>query len=166
MRIEALTNAHIVNTFDCGTPSLNNYLQLTAKKAAKKGHGKTFVLVEEENPTVLGYYTLASGSIDSEIIPTAKSPFPIPTTLIACWAVDLKYKGQKLGKKLLRDAFHKIYESSKTIASHAIVLDALSEDAKAIYQKYGFQELKDGEFHLYLPMSQVAKLLEDPPSRS
>ena len=64
-----------------------------------------------DGPTVLGYYTLSSHSIErhslpEEVIKKLKLPKYelIPTTLMGRLAVDLKYQGQRIGEIDVRTA--------------------------------------------------------------
>jgi len=47
------------------------------------------------------------------------------------------------------------------IGVFAVEVYALNQSAKKFYLKYGFTELTDDEFHLYLPMKKLRKLFEN-----
>lgn len=161
MQIEALENHHDLTAFDCGATSLNNYLQRTARKATNQNTGRTFVAVVDN--VVVGYYTLVSATVSQSIVPEmATERFPVPVTLLACLAADKAYHGKgTIGPFLLKDALRKAFESSKLVASHAVTLDARDDRAKQFYLRYGFTELPDGEKHLFLPMKQIEKAIEN-----
>jgi predicted N-acetyltransferase YhbS len=72
-------------------------------------------------------------------------------------AVDVKYKGQGLGKRLLIDAMKRSYETSNTIGSMAVVVDPLDEGAEQFYVKYGFIKLPDSG-KMFLAMGTIANL--------
>src|SRR5262245_57539398 len=62
-RIERLTAAHERGSFSCGKASLDEFLRQLATQYERRNRGRTFVAVRPDDPTVHGYYTLASGSV-------------------------------------------------------------------------------------------------------
>jgi GNAT superfamily N-acetyltransferase len=50
-------------------------------------------------------------------------------------------QGQGLARLLLAQALRDCYEAGKTFAFVAVVLDSISDSAKAFYRHYAFQEL-------------------------
>jgi hypothetical protein len=51
------------------------------------------------------------------------------------------------------------YQVSKTIASYAVVVDAIDQQAKKVYLKYEFLELTDTS-RLFLPMKTIQTLVD------
>ena len=45
---------------------------------------------------------------------------------------------------------------------HAVEVDAIDQQAKAFYEKYGFAPLLDNEFHLFLPITTVQAIIKRP----
>src|SRR5262249_17705232 len=121
--------------FSCGKPELDEYLKRYAKGNDRKGIGKTFVLNEDK--TILGFYTISMGSIEFAFVPDSKKSglpkYPAPTAKIGRLAVDIRAKGKGIGKFLLIDAFHRIYEASKLVAAFAVVVDAKNDEVKGFY---------------------------------
>jgi GNAT superfamily N-acetyltransferase len=156
-RIERLTRAHVRGRFDCGQPSLNDFLGTLVSQYEKRNLGRTYVVVRSTDPEVFGYYTIASGAVAFEHLPgEAAKRLPrhqVPVVLVARLAVDRAVQGQRLGEKLLLDALARSLELSRDLGIHAVVVDALDQQAKAFYQKYLFIPLLDSEFHLYLPIA-------------
>lgn len=69
-KVEPLSNHHNKKDFNCGVRELNHYLQTMASQHAKKGISRTFVLVEDNNPScILGFVTLTACEIESEMLP-------------------------------------------------------------------------------------------------
>ena len=61
LRIEPVTRSHNRRGFDCGEQELNSYLRNTARQHSEKGISRTFVIVDDENPSeILGFFSLAS----------------------------------------------------------------------------------------------------------
>jgi predicted GNAT family N-acyltransferase len=84
-----------------------------------------------------------------------------PATLIGRLAVDRHHAGQGYGRDLLLDALTRVIEVAPTVASLAVVVDALDAEAQNFYEHYGFISLElTGKRRLILPMKTVEKLLE------
>ncbi len=62
-RIERFDRGHVREGFDCGKPSLNDFLLSLVGQYEKRDLGRTYVALDEGDPRVLGYYTLTSGAI-------------------------------------------------------------------------------------------------------
>lgn len=155
-----LTKAHDRRDFDCGVPSLNQYLQRSARQNQEKDIGRTYVLVETGQVRVWAYYTLSSASIEFEEYPeNAGLPhYPIPAILLARLAVDKRRHGQGLGRDLLLHALGAARRHADEIAAAAITVEAIDEAAQAFYEKYGFRSLNKPGHHLYLTMKQIRQL--------
>jgi GNAT superfamily N-acetyltransferase len=163
-RIERLARTHNRDRFDCGQPSLNDFLRTLVTQYEKRNLGRTYVAVRGGDSQVFGYYTIASGAVAFDHLPAEaakKLPrHPLPVILVARLAVDRAVQGQRLGEKLLLDALARSVELSDTLGIHALVVDAIDQQAKAFYQKYRFIPLLDSEFHLYLPITTIRTLLK------
>jgi predicted N-acetyltransferase YhbS len=85
--------------------------------------------------------------------------YPIPVILLARLAVDISEQGQKLGKGLLKDALLRALSVTESIGARAILVHAKDQNSKAFYQKFGFEPSPLDEFHLYLLMKDVQKIL-------
>lgn len=148
--IELLDKKHNREEFDCGKELLNNYLKTQAGQDIKRKLSACFVLSENET-NIQGYYTLSNNSISLSNFPEQiqkklpKSYNSIPTTLLGRLAIDKKYQGQGIGKMLLIDALKRSYELSQEIASLAVVVDPIDEEAEKFYKKYDFIKLPDSE---------------------
>jgi predicted N-acetyltransferase YhbS len=57
-------------------------------------------------------------------------PDPIPVIILARLAVDVSYRGQGLGADLLHDAVLRCYRVAENIGVRAIMVHALTEEAK------------------------------------
>jgi len=64
-----LEKAYIKKDFDCGKASLNDYIKRQASQDIKKMLSVCFVMLEEDEKTVYGYYTLSNGSIPYNNVP-------------------------------------------------------------------------------------------------
>lgn len=151
--------------FHCGDEHLDRYFVERASRDVRENLSAVFVLLAADDPdTVLGYYTLSSCEIDAGDIPGKLSKRAgrykrVGGTLIGRLAVVEKHQGEGLGELLLLDALQKSLESTKTVASFAVIVDAKYEHVVPFYRKYGFIPLKQNR--LFLPMRTARKLLEE-----
>jgi len=161
--ISPLERKHNRKSFSCGLDSLDSYLHIQAGQDKRKRIAVTYVLEDQCTNKISGYYTLSATAIELNFLPESvrkKLPsYPcIPATLIGRLAVDENYKKRGLGETILIDAMKRAYHASLSIASFAIVVDAINSNAKSFYKKYGFLELSAVKRRLFLPMSVIAKL--------
>lgn len=149
--------------FSCGIEALDTYLRERARQDARKRIAAPFVLTAGEDPKVIGYYTLSAISIVLEEFPqeiARKLPhYPvIPATLLGRLAVSSAHRREGLGEYLLMDALYRAWSHSTTIASFAVVVDAINEDAARFYARYEFRPFPHQALRLFLPMQKIAQL--------
>ena len=139
--IEKLTRNHNVSSFDCGKPSLNDWLQRFALTNQQSDAARTYVL--HRGGKVVGYYSLSAGSVRREESPAriAKglAQHPIGVILLARLAVDRGEQGAGFGKTLLADALSRALAASEAIGARAILVHAIDEPAAAFYKTFGFE---------------------------
>jgi predicted N-acetyltransferase YhbS len=156
-----LTQLHDTGSFDCGVEALNEYLRRYALLNHQNRAARTYVALRENR--LVGYYTLASGSVSRSEVPArvaqGMGSYPVPITLLARLAVDVSEKGKGLGKGLLKDALGRTFQASEIVGSRAVVTHAKDEPAKAFYQNFDFVPSPINEFHLYLLMKDVRGIL-------
>ena len=156
--VEPLTSSHDRSSFDCGEPSLNDFLARFARQNDEKGLGRTYVAVIPTSPRIHGYYTIASGAVRFEHLPEKLPRYPIPVVHLGRLAIDKIAQGQGLGKALLADALERSLSVAQRLGIYAVEVYALNDAARRFYLKFGFVPLLDNEFHLYLSMKTVRKL--------
>ena len=66
-------------------------------------------------------------------------PDPVPAVLIGRLAVDTAWRSQGVGTDLLRDAVLRIVVAAETVGVRAILVHAISAEAKTFYQRHGFR---------------------------
>ena len=154
---ELLTPAHDCSGFGCGKPPLNQYIKKYALVNQENEISRTYVTTRENR--VVGYYSLAFGSISHEDatqkIKDELPQYPIPIILLARLAVDVKEKGQGLGKGLMRDALLRTVQAADIGGLRAMLTHAKDEDAKGFYEKYGFESSPTNELHLMLSIKDI-----------
>ena len=94
-----------------------------------------------EDQRVIGYYALANGAMALQAA-TGRTrrnmPDPIPVMVLGRLAVDKTYQGSGLGQGLLRDGILRTIQAAKIGGIRAILVHAISEDAKRFYERCGF----------------------------
>ena len=136
----SLDEAHRLDAFDCGVDSLNDWLKRRARANQVSGASRTYVVTDEEG-RVAGYYCLASGALALAQAPGGirrNMPDPVPMAILGRLAVDRNWQGHGLGAALLRDAVERTRAASNILGIRGLLVHALSDDAKAFYERYGF----------------------------
>ena len=113
---------------------------------------------------MLGYYATSSGTFRRDHLPPddqAGLPgYPLPTVHLGRLAVDLSYRGNRLGESLLFHFLDVALDVAERIGVFGVDLFAKDDDAKRFYLKYGFIPLQDNSFHFYLPMKTVRAMFD------
>ena len=163
LSIEPLERSHEGAEFSCGRAPLDDFLRTLVHQYAKRDLGRTYVAVRPGAKRVLGYYTLASGSVSFASLPAElarKLPrHPVPVVLLARLAVDRTVQGQGIGAALLIDALRRCLELAAALGVHAVEVHAIDSAAQSFYEKYGFVPLLDAPQHLYLPLATIRQAL-------
>lgn len=154
-----LNSQHNRKNFSCGEPSLDNWLQRNATKAAKTDTAQTYV-VHDEAGEVVGYYALCMYSLTPEdAAPVPAGRHEVPAVLLAKLAVDQRVQRSGVGEELLLDAFLVSVQAADVLGSQLLVVDALHETAAAYYARYGFKPFDSDPLKLYLPLKDVRATL-------
>lgn len=159
LKITLLNSQHDRNKFDCGEIALNNYLKKFSRQNDEKNMSRTFVATMiDDAQTIMGFYTLSTGSILFDSLPEKmnKLPkYPIPIIRIGRLAVDQNAQGQAIGSYLLMDALYRCACHSEEIGIFGVVVDAKNEKSKNFYTKYGFETLTNSPLTLIIPIRDV-----------
>jgi predicted GNAT family N-acyltransferase len=160
-QVEALSDSHDRAGFSCGIEALDVYFQRQARKDVDRRVAAVFVLTSD-GKEVAGFYTLSALSILGSELPEqlAKklpSRAPVGVTLLGRMAVSEKFKGKKLGTRLLMHCLKRALDASRQVASWAVVVDA-KEGSRESYLKYEFTPLPSQPSRLFLPMRTIERL--------
>jgi GNAT superfamily N-acetyltransferase len=163
-RLEPLRRNHPRKGFRCGEKRVDAWLASKALQNQEKHLSVTKVLLDEAG-AIVGFYTLATGQVAFGLLPAelAKS-LPrrlLPVAMLAWLGVSTDRQGQKLGGHLLAQALRDCYEAGKTFAFIAIILDCISDAAKAFYQRWDFQELPGNPSRLFLSAKRLETLMQE-----
>ncbi len=130
---------HDTESFDSSEPSLDYWLKRRALKNQASGASRTFVVCEGNQ--VKAYCALASGAVVASHTPgrfKRNMPDPIPVVVLGRLAIDRSYQGAGLGRALVRDAGLRVIQAADAIGIRGMVIHALSESTKELYQRLGF----------------------------
>jgi len=145
--------------FDCGKLVLNQFLQRQARQNADRNVGVTHVAVAEAGGRqILAYYTLLTRVVDAGIVPSKKLPRgDVGVVLLGRLAVNQSMQGRGLGKLCLLRAITQVEMAAREIGIHALVVDALDEEAHTWYLRLGlgFETLQDDPNHLSLLVETI-----------
>ena len=159
-RPAVLTDSHQISGFDCNNDALNEWLIKRALKNQGSGASRTFVICQDNQ--VVGYYALASGSVERIISPKSivrNKPEPISVMVLGRLAINTRMQGQGLGSALLKNALLRTLSVSRDVGIRAMLVHAISEDARRFYLDYGFQVSLVDRMTLMLPVKHVQAFL-------
>lgn len=138
---EHLTPEHDVAAFDSGVPALDDWLKRRALNNEKAHASRTYVVTA--GGRVVGYYALANGAVALSDTPgrvRRNMPDPVPVMIIGRLAVDREYQGRGIAQGLLRDAILRTIQAAEIAGIRAILVHAISEEARRFYLRHGFAE--------------------------
>lgn len=147
---------HDASAFDCGQPSLNDWLRRRALANQESGASRTFVACSGQS--VAGYHALAASSLrpsDATGRVRRNMPDPIPVIVLGRLAVDSAHHGKGLGRALMADAIERASQAAQIIGVRAIVVHALSEEAATFYRAVGFEPSPAMPMLLMIAMADI-----------
>jgi len=160
---QALNEAHQVAHFDCGEPSLDDWLKRRAAKNQANGSSRTYVVCDGE--AVIGYYCLAAGAIGHSDAPspmTRNRPDPIPVLVLGRLAIHKDHHLKGIGTALLNDAIRRAIQAAEIAGVIALLVHAISEQARRFYRSRGFIESPVKPMTLCLMLATVDLALREP----
>lgn len=157
---EHLTPEHDVEAFDSGIPALDDWLKRHALANEQRGGSRTYVVCVAGR--VVGYYALATGGVGHAGAPgrvRRNMPDPVPVMVLGRLAVDRTHHGRGLGAGLLRDAILRTLQAAELGGIRAILVHAISAEAKRFYERYGFAECPIDPMTLMITLADARKAL-------
>lgn len=132
--IAPLDKKHDRNSFDCGEPSLNQYLHRYASQDIRRRVNRAFIASPSDAPEqVIGYYSLSASSLAAAELPEKARQrlprYPLPVVLLGRLAIAQSHQGARLGSILIADALQRVAQANQILAVYSVVLDALNEGA-------------------------------------
>lgn len=152
---QPLAATHLLDVFECGEPSLDEWLKRRAMNNQRTGASRTFVVVDDGD-RVRGFYALAAGAVAHTLATSSvrrNMPDPVPVMVLGRLAVDRHAQGMKLGAAMLQDAVNRAIAVSQNTGVRALLVHALHEHARQFYVHYGFQASPQHPMTLMLRLS-------------
>jgi len=159
--VEKLTKIQDADEFDCGKEPLNRFLKRFALINQKSGGTQSYVACRGEN-RIVGYYSLAVGSVDYDASPArvtkGQARHPVPVMLLARLAIDRGEQGKGLGRALLKDALLRTLQAADIAGIRALLVHAKDDEARAWYEGFDFEPSPTDPYHLFLLMKDLRNL--------
>jgi GNAT superfamily N-acetyltransferase len=172
VELRPLSESDDRNDFSCGQADLDRFFQHYAGQNQFKLHlCVTYVAVV--NGRVVGFATLAAGSLERASVPAARlrkrlPAYPLPVLRLARLGVDLRAQGHGIGKALLRHVLSLAVDQRDRVGCVGVVTDA-KPDAVAFYETLVFDRLPgvgQGLLHgdptpMFLSMDSIVAALKE-----
>lgn len=161
---EPLGKHHDRESFQCGIPDLDSYLQRQASQDMRRRVAAAFVMVPIDDPSrIAGFYSLSSSTVELKRLPNSVRKhvprYPVvPAILIGRLARDINFPG--IGGELLIDALKRSETHSKTVAAAVVVVDAKNDTAARFYEQHGFVQLPGIGTRMFLSMKTIHQLFK------
>jgi predicted GNAT family N-acyltransferase len=165
--IQPLSATHDRQAFDCGVPSLTDYLRKTARQEMDRRSAAVYILVQADAPArIVGYYTLSNasvllGDLPADVARRLPHDPNLPATLLGRLAVSLEFIGMRLGERLLVDALARSLDASARVGSSAVIVDVIDEGAAAFYEQYGFKGFPEMPRRLFMSVKDISASLRN-----
>jgi GNAT superfamily N-acetyltransferase len=160
-RIEKLHPHHVIDAFDCGNRDLNRFLHKYALPNQGSGASTTYVGLADH--TVIGFYSLAVGSVEYEQAleraTKGLAHHPIPVMLLARLGVDHQWHAKGVGAGLLKDAMLRTLQAADIVGIRALLVHAKDPQAKGFYQHFDFVPSPSDPLHLLMLLKDVRKIV-------
>jgi GNAT superfamily N-acetyltransferase len=158
---EPILKKHDRKSFDCGDPSLNDFLQRYARQSHESGAAKTFLAIDNaDNKTILGFYSLAPGALvyaaTPETVRRGLARHDVPGFRLARIATDLRWQGQGLGGQLLAAAARRCLRAAAEVGGVVLIIDAKNGRAALWYANYGAVPLSNNPLTLVMSLATLA----------
>jgi GNAT superfamily N-acetyltransferase len=137
---QPISDEHRIDDFESGVPVLDDWRKRRAKANQASGASRSYVACEGRR--VVAYYALASGSVEVDAGTgrvRRNMPDPVPVVVLGRLAVDRGYQGRGLGRALTRDAAKRVLHAAEIIGIRAMIVHAISPEARAFYLAIGFE---------------------------
>jgi GNAT superfamily N-acetyltransferase len=161
------------SAFSCGEAALDRFFRHYAgQNQFKLKLAVTYVVVLGER--ILGFATVAAGSVEKRALPEARSrrrlpAYPLPILRLARFGVEEAAQGAGIGRRLLRHVFDLALEQVETSGCLGVVTDA-KPGAVPFYESLGFISLRgvrEGQLHgdassMFLDIESIRLSIADP----
>lgn len=153
---QRISKDHLIEDFDCGEASLNDWLKKRAVKNDLTDASRTYVVCCDD--VVVAYYSLHLGCIQhSEAVGKIKRnmPNPIPAIVMGRLAVGINHQAKGLARALIKDLFLRAIQVSDIAGTKAVLVKALNNRVVTFYESFGFVSSKTDPLLLMKAISEV-----------
>lgn len=160
---QPLSDQHQLADFESGEPSLDDWLKRRAAGNQANGSSRTYVVCEGD--AVIGYYCLAAGAIGHAEAPSTlrrNRPDPVPVLVLGRLAIHKDHHQKGIGTALLNDAIRRAIQAADIAGITALLVQAISEQARRFYLSRGFVESPIKPMTLCLMLATVRQALREP----
>lgn len=160
--IVGLDRGHVTRGFRSGAEELDQWLRHSARQNARRSAVRVRAAIDDRH--VVGYHALVAGHVRledaTEAVRRALSRHhPIPIARLVRLAIDERWQGRGLGRRLIQDAGWVTINAAESIGIRALVVDARDEKAAAFYEVHGFERLADDPLCLMVPLGVLRDAL-------
>lgn len=152
--------------FRCGVASLDTWLVEHAPSADAVGSARTYVVTDDEQGRVVGYYALTVASLEREEATSRASRgmprHPIPAMLLARLAVDESVQRNGVAATLLADAMQRTLLVAEETGIRLLLVHAVNEEARSFYLHFGFEGSPSDPMNLQLLIKDIRATIENP----
>lgn len=159
---QPLADHHRLVDIDSGEPSLDDWLKRRAARNQANGSSRTYVVIEDDR--VIAYYCLAAGAIGHAEAPSTMKrnrPDPIPVLVLGRLAIHKDHHQQGMGTALLNDAIRRTIQAADIAGVSALLVHAISEQARRFYLSRGFIQSPVKPMTLCLMLATVHQALRE-----
>jgi hypothetical protein len=157
---EKLSAEHDLSGFDSREPLLDEWLRRRGLQNETSGASRTYVVCA--GTRVVGYYTLAVGAVAHVEAPgrvRRNMPDPVPAMVLGRLAVDRAFQRRYIGAGLLCDAVLRTVQAAEIAGIRAILVHAISEEAKRFNEGYGFVTSPVDPLTVMITLAEAVKIL-------
>ena len=159
--VRKLVAMDLVDAFDCGQAALNQFLQRYAWVNQRAGSAQTYVCCHSD--VVVGFYSLAVGSVDPDTAPSRVmkelARHPVPVMILARLAVDKEHQRKGLGQALLKDALLRTSQAADIAGIRCLLVHAKDAVAQGWYESWEFEPSPTDPYHLFLMLKDIKSVL-------
>lgn len=146
--------------------TLDDWLKRRAAANQTSGASRTYVVCDAGQ--VIGYYALASHAV-AAVAATGRvrrdMPDPMPVVVLGRLAIARSRQGQGLGRAFFQDAARRVMHAADAIGIRALLVHALSEEAKAFYLRLGLDPSPLDPMTLMVTLADLRAALEPEAAR-
>ena len=158
---EPIAKHHDRKAFNCGDAAMNEFLHRYARQSHDAGGAKTFLAIaNSDNTTILGFYSLAPGSLTyadtPEMVRRGLARHDVPGFRLARLATQFQQQGKGLGGQLFAAAGRRCLRAAAEVGGVILIIDAKNERAAGWYAAYGAVPLVNTPLTLVMSLATFA----------